>query len=157
AERRTPERLKNGFFVLEPEADGSERCRAFAVEAGGQVVERWSVELPARSGMRLRACADVDGDGIDEALISFRQQEAGGGRVGPSTGATARVVSLNPTTVASDPPGPGGTRPLAVAALAQGEGPSVVFEGANNEIVALAPPLGARASRPHGPERAGRP
>jgi outer membrane protein assembly factor BamB len=155
-----PSTLRNGFFVLEPRKDGTEQCLAFAMGGNGKVAERWHVELPARSWMRVRACADVDGDGVDEALITFRQPERDAGHVGPASGAAARIVALDATTVPNERIGPGESRPLVVGTFSPSEGPTILFEGANNDIVALAPPakgqgagVGQAVSLPTGSNR----
>lgn len=136
---------KRGFFVVETRADHLERLVAYARSPKERLVERWCLTLPARSRMRMQACADVDGDGVDESLITFRQQSPEASGPWPCTGAAARVVSLRATTVTHESIGAGEFRPVVVARPSRARRPVVVFEGANNDIVAVTPPSQAEA------------
>ena len=99
-----------------------------------------SFELPRRSRAQIRSCADVDGDGRDEVLVSFRQPSAERARPGQARNAAVRVVSLETTKVPQQTVGAGETRPLVAASTSARSGPVILFEGADDDIISLTPP-----------------
>ena len=102
----------------------------------------WSFDLPARSRMQWRASADIDGDGVDEVLVSFHQAHGAIAELGAAEGARVRALRLERTGAAGTPGADGSgmqTRPVAVAASSR-QPTRVIFEGANRHILALEPP-----------------
>jgi len=142
---------KRGFFIIQHQADGRERCVACVLGTDGRVAEVWSVTLPARARTQLLACADIDGDGLDETLLSFRQPGCDSARIGPAAGAEARLVALEVATVSHTPylsltgrpQTSDATRTAVVADARRRRSPLILFEGADNDIVALSPPAKA--------------
>lgn len=136
---------RRAFFVRDVDAEGEERLRAIATPRSGQseAEQLFALALPARSRLRWRSAADVDGDGIDEILVSYLQQDPVAASVGAIVGATATAVQVKGRTAA----GSGGTvgppnqiRPVLVAPAGGGRRPLILYEGANHEVVALEPP-----------------
>ena len=133
-------RGKSNFFVLETAARKSELLVALAVSGNGAITTVCSFELPRRSRAQIRSCADVDGDGRDEVLVSFRQPSAERARPGQARNAAVRVVSLETTKVPQQTVGAGETRPLVAASTSARSGPVILFEGADDDIISLTPP-----------------
>jgi hypothetical protein len=131
-----------GFFVLESAEGRAERCIAYVLEADDRVAENWRTDLPARSHPQVHACADVDADGIDEVLISFNQESCETVNRTSSIGATVSVVGLDRIGVSSGE-GQSSMMPTAlspVVNLGRSRSALIVFEGANDDLVALEPP-----------------
>jgi hypothetical protein len=131
---------RRAFFVLEQHADGRDQLTAYAVGQDGRVSTQWRLALPERSRPRLRHCADIDDDGQEEVLLTIRQQDTRAVRLGPADSARARVVALEKVGVSNEALGAGEVRPVVAAAMAPGGPRLVLCEGADNDILALAPP-----------------
>ena len=137
---------QRGFFTVETRDNRTELLRAFVLDRAGDTEVRteqvWSFDLPARSRMQWRASADLDGDGVDEVLVSFHQTHGAIAELGAAEGARIRALRLEPTGAAGTPGTDGSgmqTRPVAVAASSR-QPTRVIFEGANRHIAALEPP-----------------
>ena len=133
---------QRGFFTVEIRDDWTELLRAFVLDRAGDTEQVWSFDLPVRSRMQWRAAADIDGDGVDEVLVSFHQTHGAIAELGAAEGARVRALRLERTGAAGTP-GAGGsglqTRPVAVVASSR-QPTRVIFEGANRHILALEPP-----------------
>ena len=135
-----------GFFVRETRDDRTERLRAFVLGAGegtdGRAQQVWSLDLPTRSRLQWRAAADVDGDGVDEVLVSYRQAQGTSAELGAAEGAEISALRLERTGAAGTA-GTEGTgiqkRPVAVV-VGEQQPTRIIFEGAHHDIVALEPP-----------------
>ena len=142
---------RRAFVVRDVEADGTQRLRALVLAEGGSEAasQVWTVELPARSHMRWRGAVDVDNDGIDEVLVSYQVTDVDAAPPAQSQGALVEVVQQLRITAA----GTGSTvgpstqsRPVVVIPSTGARSPMVIYEGANHDIVALEPPVGAGSS-----------
>ena len=143
------------FLVREIRDDKTEELRAYVLRTGdsegegARASQVWSLDLPARSGLRWQAAADVDEDGVDEVLVSFRQLDRRVAELGPVEGARVGTLRLDRKTAAgtSGTVGPSHqTRPVVVAPTTDQQPPRVIFEGAHQDIVALEPPASAGAT-----------
>ncbi|HKI71807.1 MAG TPA: VCBS repeat-containing protein, partial [Verrucomicrobiae bacterium] len=132
---------KANFFVLETATRKSERLVALAVNGDRAIASVCSLELPRRSRAQIRSWADVDGDGKDEVLVSFRQPSAERARPGQARNGAVRVVSLETTKVPQQTVGAGEIRPLVAASTSARSGPVILFEGADDDIISLTPPM----------------
>ena len=133
---------QRGFFTVEIRDDRTELLRAFVLDRAGDTEQVWSFDLPARSRMQWRAAADIDGDGVDEVLVSFHQTHGAIAELGAAEGARVRALRLERTGAAGTPGAAGSglqTRPVAVVASSR-QPTRVIFEGANRHITALEPP-----------------
>jgi hypothetical protein len=131
---------KSNFFVLETSSRKAEWFSAMGVNRNGSVTTIYKCELPSRSRALLRSVADVDGDGKDEVLLSFRQAFAQSTRAGRTRNAHSHVVQIEKTGVRQQPTGAGENWPLVAASPSSGARTLILFEGADNDVVAIAPP-----------------
>jgi hypothetical protein len=126
------------FFVLAAGLEREALCHAYTLQKDYPVKEAWRASLPPRSRPQIRACADIDGDGVVEVLLSYRQRSSTGAAPNRSTMGFTKVDGLDRVEIPRRQDHLT-NRVVVVETSTKSQG-LVIFEGADNDIVALQPP-----------------